>query len=160
AGMPAPQRQNRRLGLRRHRPPMRMRRPRPLGQPMLAIRLVARRPLIDRLPTNRVPFGELGHRPLIAQPVGDKRHTLIHRAGLRLGHPSSLAGCPGDLSPMYPVYSVTYLSGSDPPTTYHLPPATYHLPPTTHHPPPTTHHPPSTTHHRPARRDDTHPHSV
>jgi hypothetical protein len=34
---------------------------------------------------------------------------------------------------MYPVYSVTFLSGSDPPTTNHQPPTTNYQPPTTVH---------------------------
>src|SRR4051812_27230213 len=88
---------------------------------MLGIRLVPVDPFIGRLPANRIPLGKLGHRPLASQPVRDERHALIHRAGLRPGHPSSVPDRPAQLLPMYPVYSVTDLSGSDPPCP--LPPA-------------------------------------
>src|SRR3954464_11232799 len=89
---------------------------------MRRVRVVPRHPFVTRLPTDRIPLGELGHRPLVTQPVGDKRHALIHGAGLRPGHPASLAGPRRDLSPMYPVYSVTYLSGSDLTSDHRLPP--------------------------------------
>src|SRR4051812_44238704 len=90
---------------------------------MVGIRLVSADPFVGRLPANGIPLGELGHRPLASQPVRDERHALIHGAGLRPGHPSSVPDRPAQLLPMYPVYSVTDLSGSDLPAPCSLLPA-------------------------------------
>ena len=106
ARMRAPQGEHRGAKVLGHRPAVRVRRPRSLGQPMPRVHLIAVDPLVGRLPTNVVSLRELRHRPFISQPVGDERHALIHGAGLRPGHPASLADRSVDLLPMYPVYSV------------------------------------------------------
>ena len=114
--MPAPQRQDRVADRVGHRPSVRLRRPRAIGQPRRRIRVVAIHPLVGGLSTDLIALRQLRHRPLVSQPLRNKRHALIHGARLRPRHSSSLADCPSNLSPMYPVYSVTYVSGSDPPS--------------------------------------------
>src|SRR5262249_5193011 len=98
----------------RYCPAVRLRRARSLGQAKLGIGVVAVDPLVGCFPTDLIALREFRHRPFVVQPVGDERHALIHRAGLLPGHSSgSPPDCPSNLLPMYPVYSVTNLSGSD-----------------------------------------------
>ena len=100
-----------------HRPPVTVRRPRPLRQPVLGIRHVPGHPLVHRLPTRRHTAPPAPSSSTPAQPIRNQGHPLIHRTGLHPGHPPGHPpDCPSHLSPMYPVYSVTDLSGSDRPT--------------------------------------------
>ena len=69
---------------------------------MRRIDLVSRHPFVGGLATDPIPRRQLRQRPLVTQPVGDERHSLIHGAGLLPGHPS---GHPPDAHP------VTHVSG-------------------------------------------------
>jgi hypothetical protein len=110
--MRAPQREHRLPQVRGHRAPVLFGRSRAIRQSVRRIAVVALDPFVFR----RMPYRYARSLivPLVAQPIGDERHALIRgqspsRASVRSVLLTSI------LSPMYPVYSVTYLTGSDPP---------------------------------------------
>src|SRR6185436_14279629 len=79
--------------------------PRPL-QP------VAFQPFVTGLATDLVAVAKLRHRPQSASLIRDELNPLVHCAALSPRHRLFL---PADreLSPIHPVYCVTYLSGLD-----------------------------------------------
>src|SRR5206468_5177834 len=71
---------------------------------------VALKPLVARLAADLVALAKLPHRPQPRQVIVDEANPFIHRAALLPRHRLVL---PADreLSPIFPVRSVTYLSG-------------------------------------------------
>src|SRR5208283_5900095 len=67
-------------------------------------------PLVAGIPADLVALTKLRHCPLVRSAFDNETHPLVHRTALSPGHRPVL---PADreLSPIFPVRSVTYLSG-------------------------------------------------
>src|SRR5580698_11177503 len=81
-------------------------------QPRCSFQTIAIQPFVPGLSTDLVVLAKLRHRPRPALPVCDEAHPFVHCTALSPRHRLIL---PADreLSPIHPVYSVTYLSGLD-----------------------------------------------
>jgi hypothetical protein len=78
--------------------------------------MVALEPLVAGLSTDAIAGADLCSRVQAAPIIGNEAFTLFHGCGLQPGHrpTSPTKGWPCSLeevSPIIPVYSVTYLSG-------------------------------------------------
>ena len=109
----AAQHQDRLSHLRRHPPAVVMRRPRPIIQPLGTAGPIALKPFVAGLAADPEGLAQPGHRRFISQTGRHKGNTLVHGTGLFPRHRPPPGQCI-DLSPMYPVCRVTYLSGPDP----------------------------------------------
>jgi hypothetical protein len=107
-----PQPHNRIHEVLRRRSPMHPRRVRAIRKPSRPFQLIAIQPFVTGLATNLVAFAKLRHRPHSASLIRDEANPLVHCAALSPRHRLIL---PADreLSPIHPVYFVTYLSGLD-----------------------------------------------
>src|SRR6187402_1679266 len=83
-----------------------------IRKPSRPFQLVAIQPFVTGLATDLVAFAKLRHRPHSASLIRDEANPLVHCTALPPGHRLIL---PADreLSPIHPVYFVTYLSGLD-----------------------------------------------
>src|SRR6266567_1072167 len=96
----------------RRRSPMHPRGVGAIRKPSSPFQPVAVQPFVTGLPTNLVAIAQLRHRPQSASLIRDETNPLVHCAALSPRHRLIL---PADreLSPIHPVYCVTYLSGLD-----------------------------------------------
>src|SRR6187402_1833152 len=83
-----------------------------IRKPSRPFQLVAIQPFVTGLATDLVAFAKLRHRPHSDSLIRDEANPLVHCTALPPGHRLIL---PADreLSPIHPVYFVTYLSGLD-----------------------------------------------
>src|SRR5262249_38158099 len=107
-----PQADNRLRHSRRRRSTMLMGCTGALRQPRRTRLAIAPKPFVAGLATDRVALAKLRHRPQTAHQIPDETNPLVHRAALLPRHRPVL---PADreLSPTFPVRSVTNLSGLD-----------------------------------------------
>ncbi|MGY4335414.1 hypothetical protein ACVWW3_000320 [Bradyrhizobium sp. LM2.9] len=91
---------------------------RAIRKPSRPFQLITIQPFVTGLATNLVAFAKLRHRPHSASLIRDEANPLVHCAALSPRHRLIL---PADreLSPIHPVYFVTYLSGLDKALTAH-----------------------------------------
>src|SRR5208282_1935539 len=106
----APQTHDRLRQMLRRRTAVRRRSARPLGQSRRPFRFIALEPLVAGLAADLVALAKLRHCPRVRSAIDNETHPLVHRTALSPGHRLVL---PADreLSPIFPVRSVTYLSG-------------------------------------------------
>src|SRR5271157_4707534 len=106
----APQTHDRVRQMLRRRTAVRRRSPRPLRQARRPFRFITPEPLAAGIPADLVALTKLRHCPLVRSAIDNETHPLVHRTALSPGHRLVL---PADreLSPIFPVRSVTYLSG-------------------------------------------------
>src|SRR5882757_3049429 len=109
-----PQPDNRIHDVLRRRAPMHPRCARALHQSRSPFQTVAIQPFVPGLATDLIAFAKLRHRPRSSSLIRDEAHSFVHCTALSPRHRLVL---PADreLSPILPVYSVTYLSGLDNP---------------------------------------------
>src|SRR5439155_23184254 len=95
-------------------PTMAMGRSRALPKTFISLSLVAAHQLTTPLPADAKMLAQCCHRPFATQPFGHETKLLIGHAGLLKRHRQGPPCRSGNLSTIYPVQSVSYLSGSDP----------------------------------------------
>ncbi len=110
----APQTDDRLGQMLRRRTAVRRRSARPLDHSSRALQTIALEPLVAGLAADLVALAKLRHCPLVRSAIDNETHPLVHRAALSPEHRLVL---PADreLSPIFPVRSVTYLSGPNNP---------------------------------------------
>ena len=94
-------------------PPMAARRPAALAQSFRAFRPIAPQPFVAGLPADPELGADLAHHRLVVARRDDKSHSLIHRTGLAPWHRRGPPRRAKDLSTIYPVQSVSDLTGSN-----------------------------------------------
>src|SRR5208283_4042213 len=84
--------------------------PRPLRQSRRPRQLIPPEPPVAGIAADLVALAKLRHCPLVRSAIDNETHPLVHRTALSPGHRLVL---PADreLSPIFPVRSVTNLSG-------------------------------------------------
>src|SRR5690349_7358048 len=84
----------------------------PFRKPRRPFQPVTFQPFVTGLATDLVAVAKLRHRPQPASLIRDEANPLVHCAALSPRHRLILPA-DRDLSPIHPVYCVTYLSGLD-----------------------------------------------
>ena len=112
-GMTLAQRQSRRHQFLITRPAMVDGRAAALLQPLRALSPIPPKPFVAGLPADPELGADLAHHRLVLARRNNKSHPFVHRAGLTPRHRRGPPRRAIDLSTMYPVQSVSDLTGSN-----------------------------------------------